>query len=99
MTFGAIPGERSANRTDARMRIRKGAMMRDYHINVFWSEDDERYVADIPDLMACSALGSTPQEAVEQVIIAKEAWMEAARARDRPIPKPTYRPLIYQAAH
>jgi predicted RNase H-like HicB family nuclease len=55
--------------------------MRNCHINVSWSEGDDCYVADIPDLMACSALGSTPQEAVEEVLIAKEAWLEAARTR------------------
>ena len=70
--------------------------MKDYHINVFWSDEDGRYVADIPDLDACSALGSTPQEAVEQVTLAKEAWLEAAREAGKAIPTPTYRPLIYQ---
>ncbi len=34
--------------------------MRDYHINIFYSDDDERYNADIPDLEACSAFGDTP---------------------------------------
>ena len=34
--------------------------MKDYHINVFWSEEDGCYVADIPDLEACSAFGATP---------------------------------------
>lgn len=34
--------------------------MRDYHINIFYSDDDERYIADIPDLEACSAFGDTP---------------------------------------
>jgi predicted RNase H-like HicB family nuclease len=72
--------------------------MKDYHINVFWSEDDESYIADIPDLVACSAFGSTPQEAVEEVLAAKEAWIESARAHGKPIPEPTYRAVIYQAA-
>jgi predicted RNase H-like HicB family nuclease len=71
--------------------------MRDYHINIFYSEEDEGYIADIPDLEACSAFGSTPEEALIQVQIARAAWLEAARAEGKPIPKPTYRPLIYQA--
>lgn len=71
--------------------------MRDYHINIFYSEDDGGYVADIPDLEACSAFGDTPEEALEQVEIAKAAWLEAARAEDKPVPLPTYRPVIYQA--
>jgi predicted RNase H-like HicB family nuclease len=72
--------------------------MKDYHINVFWSEEDGCWVADIPDLVSCSAFGDTPLEAVEQVTIAKEAWLESARAEGKPIPVPSYRPVIYQAA-
>ncbi len=72
--------------------------MRDYHINIFFSEEDGGYIADIPDLEACSAFGDTPEEALRQVEIAKEAWLEAARAEGKLIPQPTYRPVIYQAA-
>jgi predicted RNase H-like HicB family nuclease len=68
----------------------------DYHINVFYSEADECYVADVPDLKHCSALGSTPVEAVDQVQIAKAAWLEVARKKRKPIPPPRYRPAIYQ---
>lgn len=46
-------------------------MMRDYHINIFYSEEDEGYIADIPDLAACSAFGATPQEALAEVEVAK----------------------------
>lgn len=48
--------------------------MKDYHINVFWSDEDGCYVADIPDLARCSAFGPTPQEAVAEVMEAKQAW-------------------------
>ncbi len=71
--------------------------MKDYHINVFYSEQDECYVADIPDLKFCSAFGATPVEAVREVEKAKEAWLQAARQQKKPIPKPRYRPAIYQA--
>lgn len=70
--------------------------MRDYHINIFYSEDDEGYIADIPDLEACSAFGNTPEEALRQVNIAKDAWLKAAHAEGKPVPQPTYRPVIYQ---
>ena len=73
--------------------------MKDYHINIFYSEADEGYIADIPDLEACSAFGSTPEEALAQVEIAKAAWLEAARAEGKPIPQPRYRPVIYQLAY
>ncbi len=70
--------------------------MKDYHVKIFYSEDDEGYIADIPDLEACSAFGATPEEALRQVEIAKAAWLEAARAENKHIPGPKYRPVIYQ---
>ncbi len=72
--------------------------MKDYHINVFYSEEDEGYIADIPDLKQCSAFGETPEDAVREVLIAKDAWLQAARAAGKPIPRPRYRPVIYQTA-
>ena len=65
--------------------------MRDYHINVFCSEEDGAYVADIPDLDACSALGETAEKALAEVLRAKEAWLAAAREAGRPIPQPRQR--------
>ena len=72
--------------------------MKDYHISIFFNEDDAGYIADIPDLHACSAFGNTPEEALREVQIAKEAWIEAARAEGKQIPQPKYRPAIYQVA-
>ena len=66
--------------------------MKDYHINIFWSDEDGGYIADIPDLDACSAFGANPQEALAELERAKEAWLEAARAEGKPIPTPRYRP-------
>lgn len=63
--------------------------MKDYHVNVFWSDEDDCYVADIPDLKFCSAFGGTPEEAVKEVVVAKQAWLETARATGKPIPEPT----------
>ncbi|MFZ5517402.1 MAG: type II toxin-antitoxin system HicB family antitoxin [Candidatus Zhuqueibacterota bacterium] len=71
--------------------------MRDYHINIFYSEDDGGYIADIPDLEACSAFGDTPDEALHEVQKAKSLWIEAAKLEGKPIPQPKYRPVIYQA--
>ncbi|HEY5596293.1 MAG TPA: type II toxin-antitoxin system HicB family antitoxin [Candidatus Bipolaricaulota bacterium] len=71
--------------------------MRDYHINIFYSEEDEGYIADIPDLESCSAWGATPAEALKEVELAKTAWLEAAKAEGKIIPLPMYRPVIYQA--
>jgi predicted RNase H-like HicB family nuclease len=62
-----------------------------YPINVFWSDTDEAWVADVPDLGYCSAVGDTPHEAVSEVETAIEAWLEAARSSGRPIPSPSVR--------
>ena len=49
--------------------------MKDYHINIFYSEEDEGYIADIPDLSHCSAFGETPKEALEEALKAKDTWI------------------------
>jgi predicted RNase H-like HicB family nuclease len=72
--------------------------VKDYHINIFWSDDDGGYIADIPDLAACSAFGATPAEALAEVERAKAIWLETARAEGKPIPVPRYRPETYQAS-
>jgi len=64
----------------------------DYHINIVWSDEDGGYIADIPDLRACSAFGASPTEALAQVEVAKAAWLDTARAEGKPIPVPFYRP-------
>lgn len=70
--------------------------MKDYHINIFYSEEDAEYIADIPNLKYCSASGATPEEALKEVLIARTLWLDAARADGLPIPEPRFRPAIYQ---
>lgn len=70
--------------------------MSDHHVNIFFSEEDAGYIADIPDLAHCSAFGETPEQALSEVLKAKAAWIEAARAEGKPVPPPTFRPVIYQ---
>jgi predicted RNase H-like HicB family nuclease len=69
--------------------------VKDYHINIFYSDEDGGYVADIPDLEACSAFGESPAQALVEVETAKLAWLKAARTERKPIPEPRYRPVIY----
>lgn len=66
--------------------------MADYHINVFYSDEDACWVATIPDLRPCSAFGDTPEEAVREALVAKQGWLEVAYKRGLPIPEPRYRP-------
>ncbi len=73
-------------------------MDRRYHINLFWSQPDECWVADVPDLKSCSAFGDTPEEALAEARIAVEGWIETALANEMTVPKPLYRPAIYAAA-
>ena len=70
--------------------------MKDYHINIFYSTEDGGYIADIPDLVGCSAFGETPERALAEVTKAKAAWLKVSRAQKRKIPKPHYRPIMYQ---
>jgi predicted RNase H-like HicB family nuclease len=72
--------------------------MRDYHINTLYGEEDGGHVADIPGLPGCSALGRTPEEALAEVQVAKQARLDSARTEGTPIPEPYYRPMIYQVA-
>jgi len=70
--------------------------VKDYHINIFYSEEDGGNIADIPDLESCSSFGATAEEALVEVERAKAAWLEAARQAGKPVPPPRYRPVIYQ---
>lgn len=70
-------------------------MKRRYHINVFYRAEDRCYIADVPDLKYCSAHGATPAEALSEVLVAQSAWIEAAKASRKAVPRPAYRPAIY----
>ena len=72
--------------------------MTDYHINVFYSDEDGGYIADVPDLEACSAFGETPEEALSEVLIAKTGWLAVARKAGQRIPEAMYRPTMPAAA-
>ena len=65
--------------------------MKDYHINVFYSEDDEGYIADIPDLQSCSAFGETPEEALQGHAAHLAEWSATLR------PKGSSSPCIPEA--
>jgi len=63
-----------------------------YAIIVFWSENDNAWVADVPDLKSCAAFGSTPEEAFAEVRIAMDAWLAAAHDAGLEIPTPHFQP-------
>ena len=66
--------------------------MNRYTIIVFWSDEDGVWVADAPDLESCSAFGATPEQAVAELGVAMEAWLEVAREAGFPIPQARYQP-------
>lgn len=65
--------------------------MSTYAIEVFWSDEDQCWIADVPDLPFCTAHGPTPHEAVHQVEQAADAWLEAAQKSGRRVPEPSPR--------
>jgi len=68
-----------------------------YHINLFWSAEDDCWIADVPDLRPCSAHGDTRSEALANINDAIAGWLEVAQERGFAIPEPRYRPAIYAA--
>jgi predicted RNase H-like HicB family nuclease len=61
------------------------------HINVFWSDEDQCWIAAAADLKCCSGRGRTPAAAVVELEIVMKAWVEAASERGLPDPEPRYR--------
>jgi len=62
--------------------------MKNYRVNLFYSEEDEGYIAEIPELGGCSAFGRTREEALAEIEIAKAAYLEAAHLEGKPVPQP-----------
>ena len=68
-----------------------------YHINVFWSDEDGCWIADVPDLVTCSAPGRPCAEAVAEAQEAIALWLDTARDEGIAIPEPRYRPAAAAA--
>ena len=60
-----------------------------YPVEVFWSEEDEGYIALVPDLSGCSAWGETEEQALHEVQEASKAWIKAATKVGHVIPEPS----------
>ncbi|MBW6517321.1 MAG: type II toxin-antitoxin system HicB family antitoxin [ANME-2 cluster archaeon] len=68
--------------------------MHKYAIEIFYSEEDEGYIAVVPELQGCSAFGETEEEALEEVKIGMELWLETAIKESRKIPKPIKKEIL-----
>ncbi|MCL4386690.1 MAG: type II toxin-antitoxin system HicB family antitoxin [Cyanobacteria bacterium] len=65
-----------------------------YEIIIYWSDEDEAYIAEVPELLGCMADGKTHDEVLENVTQVIKEWLETAEELGREIPKPKGR-LIY----
>ncbi|KCZ70704.1 hypothetical protein ANME2D_02727 [Candidatus Methanoperedens nitroreducens] len=65
-----------------------------YAIEIFYSEEDEGYIAIVPELPGCSAFGETEEEALKEIKIAIDLWLETAKKEGREIPKPAGKELL-----
>ena len=65
-----------------------------YEIILYWSSEDEAFIAEVPELAGCAADGATRQEAIANAEIVIAEWMETARELGRPVPEPKGRLLF-----
>lgn len=65
-----------------------------YAIEIFYSVEDKGYVAVVPELPGCSAFGETEEEALKQVKVAIDLWLETAEKESRQIPKPSQKKIL-----
>ncbi|MCH8068523.1 MAG: type II toxin-antitoxin system HicB family antitoxin [Candidatus Marinimicrobia bacterium] len=62
--------------------------MSKYEIIIYWSKDDDAYIAEVPELPGCMADGKTYQDALNSVETIIAEWIETAKELNRPIPEP-----------
>jgi predicted RNase H-like HicB family nuclease len=68
--------------------------MSKYEVILYWSEEDQAFIAEVSELPGCAADGTTYQEALANVEVIIQEWLETARELGRPIPEPKGR-LMY----
>ena len=66
-----------------------------YEIIIFWSNEDQSFIADVPELPGCMAHGASHAEALENAQQAIELWLETAVEHGDPIPESKGRRLVY----
>jgi predicted RNase H-like HicB family nuclease len=59
-----------------------------YEIILYWSDDDQAFIAEVPELPGCAADGPTYAEALANVEVVIREWIETAKELNRPIPEP-----------
>lgn len=59
-----------------------------YEVIIYWSDEDQAFIAEVPELPGCAADGENYQEALQNLEIMMQEWIETANALGRPIPQP-----------
>jgi predicted RNase H-like HicB family nuclease len=65
-----------------------------YEIILYWSDEDQAYIAEVPELAGCAADGATYKEAVDNVEVVIDEWIETAHELGRSVPQPKGRLLF-----
>jgi predicted RNase H-like HicB family nuclease len=69
--------------------------MNKYEIILYWSKDDNTYIAEVPELPGCMAHGDTQESALKNINRAIELWIDTAKEYGDPIPEPKGRRLVF----
>ncbi len=69
--------------------------MQKYKIILYWSREDQVFIAEVPELPGCIAHGTTPQKALENAQEAMQLWIDTAREFGDPVPEPKERRLVF----
>jgi len=66
-----------------------------YEVVMYWSGEDDAFVAEVPELPGCMAHGSTQEDALKNINEAVQLWIDTAREHDDTIPEPRCHRLMY----
>ena len=69
--------------------------MHKYEVILYWSNEDQVFVAEVPELLGCAAHGNTREEALKNVQDAMTLWLDVAKSHGDPVPEPKGRRLMY----
>lgn len=69
--------------------------MTKYEVIIYWSTDDEAFIAEVPQLAGCAAHGDSQEEALRNAQEAISLWIETAKEFGDPIPEPVGRRLVF----
>lgn len=69
--------------------------MHRYEVIIFWSDEDQAYIAEVPELPGCAAHGSSHEEALQNAKQAMELWISTAKELGDPVPVPKGRRLVF----